>query len=134
MAGTFKFELVSPERVLLDIDAEQVELPGSDGDFTVLAGHAPVISTLRPGTILARSATVKKSIFVKSGFVEVYPDSVVVLAESAFMTDEVDARFIEGELKAAEAALAGANDDEARRHLGMAIEQMKTIAAARQKG
>jgi F-type H+-transporting ATPase subunit epsilon len=134
MAGTFKFELVSPERVLLAIDAEQVELPGSDGDFTVMAGHAPVISTLRPGTIHAQSAAGKKAIFVKSGFVEVSPDSVVVLAESAFMTDEVDPRHIESELKATEAALAAANDDEARRHLGMAIEQMKTIAAARHKG
>jgi F-type H+-transporting ATPase subunit epsilon len=134
MAGTFKFELVSPERVLLAIDAEQVELPGSDGDFTVLAGHAPVIATLRPGTIHARSAGAKKAIFVKSGFVEVRPDAVVVLAEQAFMTDEVDPRQIEAELKATEAALAAANDDEARRHLGMAIEQMKVIAAARAKG
>lgn len=134
MAGTFKFELVSPERILLSVDAEQVELPGADGDFTVLAGHAPVIATLRPGTIVTRTKDGKKSIFVKSGFVEVLPDSVVVLAENAFITDEVDPRYIEAELKATEAALAAANDDEARRHLGIAIEQMKTIAAARARG
>ena len=134
MAGTFKFELVSPERILLSVDAEQVELPGGDGDFTVLAGHAPVISTLRPGTIHAVSKEGKKAIFVKSGFAEVGPDKLVVLAEQAFVTDEVDVRHIEDELKATEAALAGAKDDEARRHLGMAIDQMKAIAAARQKG
>lgn len=134
MAGTFKFELVSPERILLSVDAEQVELPGADGDFTVLAGHAPVIATLRPGTIVTRTKDGKKSIFVKSGFVEVLPDSVVVLAENAFITDEVDPRYIEAELKATEAALAAANDDDARRHLGIAIEQMKTIAAARARG
>lgn len=134
MAGTFKFELVSPERILLSVDAEQVELPGADGDFTVLAGHAPVIATLRPGTILSRTKDGKKAIFVKSGFVEVRPESVVVLAENAFITDEVDPRHIETELKATEAALADANDDEARRHLGMAIEQMKQISAARARG
>ncbi len=134
MAGTFKFELVSPERVLLSVDAEQVELPGADGDFTVMAGHAPVTSTLRPGTIHAKSAGGKKAIFVKSGFVEVQGTSVVVLAESAFLTDEVDPRQLEVELKATETALAAANDDEARRHLGMAIEQMRAIAAARQRG
>jgi F-type H+-transporting ATPase subunit epsilon len=131
MAGTFKFELVSPERILLSVDAEQVELPGGDGDFTVLPGHAPVISTLRPGTILTRTKEGKKSIFVKSGFVEVRPDSVVVLADNAFVTDEVDVRHIEDELKSTEAALEGAKDDEARRHLGMAIEQMRAIAATR---
>ena len=134
MAGTFKFELVSPERVLLSVDAEQVELPGSEGDFTVLPGHAPVVATLRPGTIHSRTASEKKAIFVQRGFVEVRPDSVVVLAEQAFVTDEVDTRHIENELKATEAALAAANDDEARRHHNIAIEQMRDVLAKRQKG
>jgi F-type H+-transporting ATPase subunit epsilon len=134
MAGTFKFELVSPERVLLSVDAEQVELPGGDGDFTVLPGHAPVIATLRPGTILARMPTGKKAIFVKSGFAEVRPDGVVVLADQAFVSDEVDVRFIENELKATEDALAAADDDEARRHHTLAIEQMRAILVARQRG
>ena len=133
MAGTFKFELVSPERILLSVDAEQVELPGSEGDFTVLAGHAPVIASLRPGTIHARTKDEKKAIFVKSGFAEVGPDKLVVLAERAFISDEVDVRHIEDELKATETALGGAKDDEGRRHLGIAIEQMRAILAARQK-
>ena len=131
MAGTFKFELVSPERVLMSVEAEQVELPGGDGDFTVLPGHAPVISTLRPGTIHSRTKEGKKAIFVKSGFVEVTPHSVTVLADQAFVTDEVDVRHLEDEIRGTETALAGAKNDEARRHLGMAIEQMRAIAAAR---
>lgn len=134
MAGTFKFELVSPERVLMAVDAEQVELPGSEGDFTVLPGHAPVISSLKPGTIHARTKDEKKAIFVRSGFAEVTPDKLTVLAERAFITDEVDPRQIEDELKSTEMALAAAKDDEARRHLGTAIEQMKAIVAARQRG
>jgi len=133
MAGTFKFELVSPERVLMSVDAEQVELPGAEGDFTVLAGHAPVISSLRPGTIHARTKDTKKAIFVKSGFAEVTGSTLTVLAEKAFISDEVDVRQIEEELKATEAALNATKDDEARRHLGLAIEQMKAILAARHK-
>jgi len=134
MAGTFKFELVSPERILMSVDAEQVEIPGSDGDFTVMAGHAPVIATLRPGTIRAITKGDKKAILVKSGFAEVGPDKLVILADKAYITDEVDVRQIEDELKATEVALAGAKDDEARRHLGMAIDQMKLVLAVRQKG
>ena len=56
MAGTFKFELVTPERILFSEDAAQVVVPGVEGEFTVLAGHAPVISTLRPGVVDATLA------------------------------------------------------------------------------
>jgi F-type H+-transporting ATPase subunit epsilon len=134
MASTFKFELVSPERILLSVDADQVELPGGEGDFTVMPGHAPVISTLRPGTINARMGADKKAIFVRSGFAEVLPDSVVVLADQAFMLDDVSVAHLEGELKAAEAGLASATDDDARRNSGSAVEQLRGILAARQKG
>lgn len=134
MSQTFTFELVSPERVLLSVDAQQVELPGSDGDFTVLAGHAPVVATLRPGTIHSMTAEGKSAIFVNGGIADVRPEGLVVMAERAFSTDEVDVRQIEAELEATQAALDVADDDEARRHLGMAIEQMKAILAVRQKG
>ena len=73
MAGTFKFELVSPERILLSVDADQVVVPGADGDFAVLAGHAPVIATLRPGVLGVTAGGTRKRLFVKSGFCEVDP-------------------------------------------------------------
>ncbi len=133
MAQTFTFELVSPERILLSIDAEQVELPGSDGDMTVLPGHAPVVTALRPGTIHSRTASGKTAIFVQGGIADIRAGAVIVLAEKAFATDEVDVRQIEKELAATQIALDAADDDEARRHLGIAIEQMKAILAARQK-
>lgn len=134
MSQTFTFDLVSPERVLLSVEAEQVELPGTDGDMTVLPGHAPVIAALRPGTIHSRTPTGKSAIFVQGGVADIRPDGVVVLAEKAFATDEVDVRQIERELEATQAALDTADDDEARRHLTIAIEQMKLILAARQRG
>ena len=114
MAATFKFELVSPERVLMTGDAEQVLLPGAEGDMTILPGHAPVISTLRPGVLDISLSGSKSRVFVKSGFAEVEPDRVTVLAETAYDLAELDAAKIASELAIAEAELADAKDDDTR--------------------
>lgn len=127
MAGTFKFELVSPERVLLSADVTQVEIPGTDGDMTVMAGHAPLISTLLPGMVRAVLPDGIKRIYVKSGLVEINPETVTLLAEHAFVTDEIDPRQLEAELNEAEAALKEADSDDARMHVGRAIEKLKTM-------
>jgi F-type H+-transporting ATPase subunit epsilon len=131
MASTFKFELVSPEKVLLSADAEEAILPGSDGQFTVMAGHAPVVSTLQPGVVRVTLASGIKNIYVKGGFVEVGPDSATVLAERAFITDEVDPRQLDSELDAAQAAMKEGLDDTARMHIGKAIAELKAIQAAK---
>lgn len=127
MAGTFKFELVSPERVLLSADAQQAILPGADGIFTVMPGHAPVVTNLLPGVVRITLADGIKGIFVKGGFAEVGPDSVTVLAERAFITDEVDPRQIEAELGAAQKSLDNGLDDEAKMHITRAIEELRAL-------
>ncbi len=127
MAGTFKFELVSPERVLLSAEAQQAILPGADGIFTVLQGHAPVITNLLPGVVRITLADGIKSIFVKGGFAEVSPDSVTVLAERAFITDEVDPRQIEAELGAAQKSLDNGLDDDAKLHITRAIDELRAL-------
>lgn len=127
MAATFKFELVSPERILLSSEAEQVVVPGSEGEFTVLPNHARVISTLAPGVIQVTTPDSKKGIFVQSGFADVTGDSLTILAEHAFIVDEADARQIQHELDAAQAALENADDDEARMHIGRAIDELKAL-------
>ncbi|MGD9804475.1 MAG: ATP synthase F1 subunit epsilon [Hyphomicrobiaceae bacterium] len=127
MAGTFKFELVSPERILMSVDAEQAVIPGSEGEFTVLPGHAPVIAELLPGVIHVTLPAGKKAIYVKAGFVEVNPESATVLAGHAFVVDEADPRQLDNELAAAEDALKNAKDDEALRHISRAIEQLKVL-------
>ena len=127
MAGTFRFELVSPERVLMAVDATEVIVPGSEGQFTVLAGHAPVIATLMPGVLHVAGPGGRKAIFVKGGFCEVSPDALTVLAETAFITDEVDRAHVEAEIEAARKALDAANDDEARLHITRAIEELKAL-------
>ncbi len=128
MEETFKFELVSPERVLMSVDAQEVVVPGSEGEFTVLPGHAPVITTLRPGVLHAVLPDGKKGIYVESGFSEVTPDSLIVLVEKAFIVDEADPRQIESELEAAKTSLDSAQDDEARRHITRAIDELRALS------
>ncbi|MBN9352912.1 MAG: F0F1 ATP synthase subunit epsilon [Hyphomicrobium denitrificans] len=128
MAGTFKFELVSPERVLLSIDADQVVVPGSDGEFAVLAGHAPVIATLRPGVLEVTAGGSKRRLFVKSGFAEVDPSRLTVLAEKAYDVEELSASAIAEELKSAEAELAAAKDDNAKRMADTLVNELKRLS------
>lgn len=128
MAGTFKFELVSPERVLLSIDADQVVVPGSDGEFAVLAGHAPVIATLRPGVLDVTAGGGKRRLFVKSGFAEVDPSRLTVLAEKAYDVEEMSSSAIAEELRAAEADLAAARDDNARRMADTLVSELKRLS------
>ncbi len=93
MADTVHFELVSPERLLRSVDVFMVVVPGSEGDFGVLPGHAPLMSTIRPGTIAVypNSMTdVPERIFIDGGFAEVSATGLTVLAESATPVGEID--------------------------------------------
>lgn len=130
MAGTFKFELVSPERILLSEDVTEVIVPGSEGQFTVLPGHAPVIASLRPGVVLAKLATGTRRVFVRGGFAEVEPTQLTILAQHLVDADTADRSQIEAELKSAEAMLADAKDDQRRQDAQDAIEQLKALAGA----
>jgi F-type H+-transporting ATPase subunit epsilon len=128
MAGTFKFELVTPERMVLSHDASQVVVPGIEGAFTVLAGHAPVISALRPGVVdatLSDARTIK--VFVKGGFAEVDADRLTVLAERALNVDALDATTISREIQTAEADLASAASDADKLAAASAVEQLKAL-------
>ena len=128
MAGTFKFELVTPERMVLSEEASQVVVPGVEGAFAVLPGHAPVISALRPGVVDATLGDARHvRVFVKGGFAEVEADRLTVLAESALDVESMDASVVSRELQTAEADLAAAGDDAARLAASSAIEQLKTL-------
>ena len=128
MAGTFKFELVTPERMALSEDVGQVVVPGVEGDFTVLAGHAPVISALRPGIIDVTLPDARKTrIFVKGGFAEIDADRLTVLAERALDVETMDAGTIAAELESAEADLASATDDTSRLAAASAVERLRAL-------
>ncbi len=129
MAGTFKFELVSPERILLSVDAEQVVVPGADGDFAVLPGHAPFITFLRPGVLDVTAGGTKSRVLVKGGFAEVDPTRLTVLAQSAYNVDELTGATLAKELASAEAELAAAGDDEAKMMADTLVMELKRISA-----
>ncbi len=129
MAATFNFELVTPERLLMSGAAEQVVVPGSEGDFAVLAGHAPVISTLRPGILEITLPQGRQRVFVKQGVAEADPGRLTVLAQSAVAVDELDASRLAAELRAAEAELAQAKDDQSKRMAEMLVDLLKRLQA-----
>jgi F-type H+-transporting ATPase subunit epsilon len=100
MADRVQFELVTPERLLLSEMVEMVVVPGTEGNFGVLPGHAPLISSIRPGTIdIYEGQSVTRRIFVVSGIAEVTPELCTVLADEAMAPDEVDRSAIEAELQ-----------------------------------
>ena len=128
MAGTFKFELVTPERMALSEDVGQVVVPGVEGDFTVLPGHAPVISALRPGIVDVTLPDARRTrIYVKGGFAEVDADHLTVLAERALDVEAMDAATVAAELATAEADLAAATDDAARLAAASAVERLRAM-------
>jgi len=95
-----QFELVTPERLLLSEMVEMVVVPGTEGNFGVLPGHAPLISSIRPGTIdVYEGQTITRRIFVVSGIAEVTPERCTVLADEALPPEELDRSAIEAELQ-----------------------------------
>ncbi len=129
MAATFNFDLVTPERLLLSGAAEQVVVPGAEGDFAVLAGHAPVITTLRPGILDITMADGKQRVFVKKGVAEADPERLTILAQTAVAVESLDAAAIAAELKTAEAELAEAKDDQSKRLAETLVDLLKRMQA-----
>jgi F-type H+-transporting ATPase subunit epsilon len=115
MADKVEFELVSPEKLLLSRPVEMVVVPGAEGDFGVLPGHAPLISTVRPGVIEVHDdGRVTDRIFVAGGFAEVNAERCTVLAEVAMPVAEIDRGRVEQDLKDLADDLAAAKTDEDR--------------------
>lgn len=122
MADKVEFELVSPERLLLSRSVDMVVVPGAEGDFGVLRGHAPLISTLRLGVIDVHDAGgVSDRIFVAGGFAEVTAERCTVLAEQAVPVADLDRAGIEGEIKSLRDKLAVADGDPERNALAARI-------------
>jgi F-type H+-transporting ATPase subunit epsilon len=101
---TMQFDLVSPERKLASLEATEVEIPGAEGDFTAMADHSPVLTTLRPGLLKVKAGSDVTEYLVTGGFVEVSPAATSVLAEQAIPRAEVSADMVNGLIADAEAA------------------------------
>jgi F-type H+-transporting ATPase subunit epsilon len=115
MADKVQFELVSPEKLLLSEAVDMVVVPGTEGNFGVLAGHSLLISTVRPGVIdVYEGNEGNERIFVSGGFAEVTAERCTVLADEAVPLSALDAAAIEANQRALEGTLANLRDRAAR--------------------
>ena len=126
------FELVSPERLVVSMPVDMVVVPGGEGDFGVLPGHAPLIASVRPGVIeIYDGREVSDRIFVAGGFAEVTRERCTVLAESAVRVSEINVGDTEADLRSAESDLANAASDndraDAERRLGVAQGKLEAV-------
>ena len=110
MANTLQFDLVSPERKLASVQATEVQIPGTDGDLTAMEGHAPTITTLRPGILKSVSNEGTKAYVVTGGFAEINASGVSVLAERAVPVEEVTPALLDQLIADASEATAVASD------------------------
>jgi F-type H+-transporting ATPase subunit epsilon len=132
MADRFAFEFVSPERRLMSGDVAQVVVPGWEGEFAVLPGHAPVLSTMRPGTlsILREPGGEPERFFVRGGFADVTPGSLIVLAQQAIAEADLDREALAHAIGNAEEDVADASDDAARARFQEALDHLREIERA----
>jgi F-type H+-transporting ATPase subunit epsilon len=96
--ATFHFELVSPDKISFSGEVDQVDVPGSEGDFGVLAGHAPLIALLRPGLMTVYSGGEQTKLVVLGGFAEVGPDGLTVLADVATALEDLDRAELQAQI------------------------------------
>jgi F-type H+-transporting ATPase subunit epsilon len=96
--ATFHFELVSPEKISFSGEVDQVDVPGAEGDFGVLAGHAPLIALIRPGVMTVYAAGEQTKLVVLGGFAEVGPDGLTVLADVATSVEDLDRAMLQQQI------------------------------------
>ena len=127
--ATFQFYLVSPEKLLFSGEVTQVDVPGSEGDFGVLAGHAPMVTTLRPGILVVYRDGGELRVVVNGGFAEVSPTALTVLADMAVPQDEFDPTVLAGVIKDTEEDISKATDGWRRDKLSHKVDQLKALQA-----
>lgn len=129
--ATFNFELVSPERVLFSGDVDAVVLPATEGDMTVLAGHAPTMTTLKTGFLVITSTPGNgRRILVRGGFADINQNGLTVLAERALPAEELTQETLDREILQAEMAYDATNDPAAKHAAESAVAQLREAKAA----
>lgn len=124
--ATFKFELVSPERILFSGDVVSVIVPSVEGEMTVLAGHAPLVATLKAGIVFVQTTESNgKEFFINGGLVEVNQASTTILAEQGRFIEDVDTAVLDAEILTAETRLAGSHNDDEKKRLHDTLVQLR---------
>ncbi|MCA0278021.1 MAG: F0F1 ATP synthase subunit epsilon [Proteobacteria bacterium] len=131
MAEAFKFELVSPERLLVSEQVESVVIPGSEGEMTVMANHAPLMTTVKPGVVTVKTAGGKEERYVVfGGFADIVPAGCTLLAESAMAVKDIDRAALLRRIQNAREDVADAKDDNARAKADAYLNHLSTLEAA----
>ncbi len=123
-------DFVSPESVLFSGDVDQADLPGAEGDMGILAGHAPLVTPLRPGIVTIYRGGAREPVVVTGGFAEVGPTGLTVLADRAVARADFDTATLTNEIKDTEEDVADATDEHQRDKLARHLDQLKTLQAA----
>ncbi len=127
--ASFHFELVSPARLLFEGPVESVVVPGVEGDMTIMANHAALMTSLRPGVVTIADGKAAKRLFVRGGFADVNAAGLTILAEQATPVEDLSAEAIAAEMKDAEEDLRDAKTDEARRRAAEKLGSLKDVMA-----
>ena len=127
--ATFHFDLVSPEKLAFSGEVDQVDIPGAEGDFGVLAGHAPVVASIRPGILTVFSGGKQEKIIVTGGVAEVSEKGLTVLADIARTLEELDRAKLADAIAEMEAKLAEKEGDE----LDRALERLDHFKSVQQQ-
>jgi len=127
--ATLHIDLVSPEKILFTGDVNQVDVPGSEGDFGVLAGHAPLMTTLRPGIMAIHRDDGQLRIVVIGGFAEVNPTGLTILADTAVPLEDFDPNTLAAMIKTAESDVAAVADPAQRDKLAHKLDQLRALQA-----
>lgn len=126
MAEAFAFELVSPEALVLSGEATEVVAPGTEGYFTVLANHAPFMSTVKPGVVDVKMADGESNhIFVRGGFADVSPTGFTLLAEQAVPLADFDMEDLEARIQDAREDVSDADTDEKKAKAQLLLTQLE---------
>ena len=124
--ATFKFELVSPERILFSGEVVSVIVPSVEGEMTILAGHAPLVAVLKPGIVMLQTdANNGKEFYVSGGIAEVNAESLTILAEQARFIEDVNLSVLDQEIVTAETRLAGSHNDDEKKRLHDTLVQLR---------
>lgn len=128
MADSFKFELVSPQRLVISAHVREVIVPGSEGDFTVLPAHSPVVAMLRPGILrIPGLEGGLDQVYIRGGIADVNPGGLTILAEQAIPLADFHSGVMEQEISAAENALAEAQTEGAKRRATDTLERLQSL-------
>jgi F-type H+-transporting ATPase subunit epsilon len=131
MAQSFQFELVSPERLLVSGEVESVVIPGAEGEMTIMAQHAPVMTTIKPGVVTVKaSAGGEERYVVFGGFADILPSGCTLLAESAVAVKDIDRADIARRIQEAKEDVADAKSDEHRTRAESFLHQLTTLENA----